>query len=210
VSDQLSLPGLDAEPASLTPEPRSSTRGELMGYSLFFAVFPQSEDAARLAEASLDIIRPHGLGKPMAAHRLHVTLLELGSFEHMVPQALVDAAVAGAAAMSSAPFDLVFDRAMSFGKDDRAFVLRCDPDSDAAVGRLRRTLHVQLKQRALQPKPSSTPHMTIAYGLPGIAEHAIEPLRWTATAFTLILSHVGLKHHQQLGRWPLVVDAGSN
>ena len=35
------------------------------------------------------------------------------------------------------------------------------------------------------------------------AEHPIEPIHWTATHFALILSHVGLGHHQRIAEWAL-------
>jgi 2'-5' RNA ligase len=36
-----------------------------------------------------------------------------------------------------------------------------------------------------------------------VAEHPIQPIRWTATRFALILSHAGLGHHQWIKEWNL-------
>lgn len=46
------------------------------------------------------------------------------------------------------------------------------------------------------PEPSRTPHMTLLYDSQAIAEVRIEPICWKATRFALILSLVGLGHHQ--------------
>jgi 2'-5' RNA ligase len=45
--------------------------------------------------------------------------------------------------------------------------------------------------------------MTMLHDRRIVAEHAIEPIRWTATEFVLVLSHVGWTHHEWLRRWPL-------
>lgn len=45
--------------------------------------------------------------------------------------------------------------------------------------------------------------MTMLYDNRVIEEHALEPIRWTATEFVLVLSHLGKTHHQWLARWPL-------
>ena len=77
------------------------------------------------------------------------------------------------------------------------------PRSDAAVARLRQSLAVALRNAGLQSEPSRTPHMTMLYDRRHIAEHAIEPIPWTATRFALIVSHVGLAHHQLIDQWVL-------
>jgi 2'-5' RNA ligase len=45
--------------------------------------------------------------------------------------------------------------------------------------------------------------MTMSYSGRAVAEHAIEPIRWTAREFLLIDSHVGKTYHEVVGRWRL-------
>jgi 2'-5' RNA ligase len=88
--------------------------------------------------------------------------------------------------------------------------LRCNPDGDAAIARLRQSLAVALRRTGLHPDASRTPHMTMLYDPRHVAQHAIEPICWTATRFALILSHVGLGHHQWVAEWPLDTRPGSS
>lgn len=43
----------------------------------------------------------------------------------------------------------------------------------------------------------------LLYDPQGIAEHAIEPIRWTAREFVLVHSLLGRSRHVPLGRWAL-------
>lgn len=171
--------------------------------ALFLALFPPPEAAARLAARADDLRTQHGLqGKRPHTTRLHVSLHGLGIFTDAVPQAEVDAAVAGAARVSAPPMHLVFDRALSFPGSD-AFVLRCDAASDRAIEGLRQRLALALKRVGHRPEPSRTPHITLLYDKRRVAEQAIEPVTWAATEFVLVLSHVGRTRHDWLARWPL-------
>lgn len=134
--------------------------------------------------------------------RLHVTLHDIAHFRYTLPQTVIDATKAAAASVSCPPLPLVYDRALSFSHNN-AFVLRCDRKSDVAVARLRNPLKTALQHAGLHPEPSGTPHMTLLYDARHIAEHSITPISWVATRFALIVSHVGLTHHQWLAEWPL-------
>jgi 2'-5' RNA ligase len=206
--EQLSLPGLDAASRPFRPDLVAAARRERQEYGLFLAIFPAPEDAACIARAAADLCARHGLaGTPLPPARLHVTLHELGRFADTVPQAVVDAARAAARRASCPPLPLVFDQALSFARSE-AFVLRCDAESDRAVARLRQPLARALRRVGLrQARPSRTPHMTLRYGGRAVPAHAIPPLRWTATRFALILSHLGLAHHQWIDQWPLAEAA---
>jgi RNA 2',3'-cyclic 3'-phosphodiesterase len=204
---QLSLPGFDAQPAQPPKRslPAAAPRVTRPTQRLFLALFPQAHDAACIAE-SIDALRQHhGLdGQRLHTDRLHITLLSLGDYAGAVPQALIDAAMAAAATVVHPPMDVVFDRALSFagrkaGKN--AFVL-CGRDT-AAVNQLGKTLGLALKLAGLRARPSGKPHMTMLYDERVIEEHAIEPVRWTASEFVLVLSHLGKTHHEWLARWPL-------
>ena len=202
--ERLSLLESDAPPPLFSPEAISAPRGKtLVGYALFLANFPEPEPAQRMASVAVDLGSRHGLlGSLHPPERLQITLHVLAYFRHAIAQANIDAVKAASASVTCPPLPIVFDRVMSF-TNNNAFVLRCDARSDAAVARLRQSLAVALRNAGLQPEPSRTPHMTMLYDRHHIAEHAIEPISWTATRFALIVSHVGLGHHQFIDQWAL-------
>ena len=59
--------------------------------------------------------------------------------------------------------------------------------------------------------PNHEPHMTLVYQPEQtFAQQTIEPLRWTATRFALVLSQRGLGHHQWIGEWTLTGKAAAS
>lgn len=201
--EQLSLPGLDATAPPFRPDVIPSRGGKLQGYTLFLAIFPNPEDAHRFAAAAADLRSQHELdGTPLTPGRLHITLHAIAGFIDTIPQAIVDAVIAASTRVVCPRLPIVFDHVLSF-TDSNAFVLRCNPDSDAAVARLRQSLALPLRRAGLRPEPSRTPHMTLLYDPHHITQHAIKPICWTATRFALILSHVGIGHHQWIAQWAL-------
>lgn len=206
--DQMSLPGLDDGPALFQPERIPGRPGQLRGYELFMAIFPQTEDARRIGQLAEALRTQHGLRGPcLQARHLHVSLHAIAGYRQDVHARDIDAARAAAASVVCPALPLVFDRAGSFKHLSRpgnnAFVLRCDGPSDAGVAGLRQALGLALQRAGLNPKPSNTPHTTMLYDAQLVPEHAIAPICWTATRFALILSHRGLGHHEWLGQWPL-------
>lgn len=182
--------------------------GKLRGYNLFLSIFPPAEVSQRVAKAGADLRILNGLsGRRLQDQHLHMTLHAIDGYRHEIPLQDVEAAQAAAASVRCAPFDIVLDRAGSFSNrgnpDNNPFVLRCDARSDGAVGLLRQQLAVALRRSGLRPKPTVTPHMTLLYDPKVASEAAIEPIRWTATRFVLVLSHVGLGYHEWLGEWQL-------
>jgi RNA 2',3'-cyclic 3'-phosphodiesterase len=201
LSSQLSLPGLDAPSPPFRPALISTSHGTLFGYTLFLAIFPRFTDARQLTGLASELRGQYRLpGKLLLQDRLHITLLKVDGFVDEIPQEKIDAAVAAASRVDCTPFEITFDRAMSF-KESNAFVLRCDAKSDEAIARLRQPLAKALRQFGHRPQSSSTPHMTMLYDPQLVAEHPIQPIRWTATRFALILSHAGLGHHQWIKEW---------
>jgi RNA 2',3'-cyclic 3'-phosphodiesterase len=176
------------------------------GYKLFLALFPPSKGTAQqgLDHSVQALCASHGLaGAGVAPSRRHITLHTLGDFKQPVPQLVLDAAQAAAAAVDWPSVPIVFNHAMSF-MPSQAFVLGCDNASQVAVQRLRQVLTLALHRVGLRGLASGTPHMTLLYGArPVITRHAIEPICWTATDFALVLSHQGMTYHQWLGRWTL-------
>lgn len=200
--EQLLLPGIDPPPRPL-PRPRGKARRKTpLPHSLFFAIFPEPGDAAAIAARGEQFNGMHSLkGTLTEAHRLHVTLHDLGGYE-TVPRRKVQAALEAAAAVAPPSFDVVFDQAMTYA-NAKAFVL-CGDDGArgiAALADFRQSLGEALADAGLRPDRSFTPHMTLAYTRRKIEKHAIEPSRWRASSFALIDSHVGEGVHEVLGRW---------
>lgn len=169
---------------------------------LFFCLFPDPDTADRLASYAAQVcIRYRLSARPLAPERLHVSLLGFGPFPGL-PPALVASVVEAAAAIVARPFEVTFDRAMSFLRAPRPLVL-----CGAGVGELmafRGLLGGAIEKRGLgRPRPGYMPHITLLYDTCGIEEHAIEPIRWTVREFVLVHSLLGQGRHIPLGRWRL-------
>jgi len=192
VADQFSFPGLE-------PAPQVD--------SLFFAVLPNVEAAARLSELRARIAGRHSLGgSPVTADRLHVTLKLVGNYAGL-PASAVEAAKLAASTVSVAPFAITFSHVTSFGGG--AMVLRGGEGTDELVA-LGDAIGVAMIKAGLKPASgqSKTPHMTLLYDRAStVPEEPVEPLRWTAREFVLIHSRVGLTDHKALARWPLLPNA---
>jgi len=201
--EQFTLPGFEDAPpdprpsAKATPKPR---RGRAP-YTLLFFIFPEAEAARFIANQGAYLGRVHGLfGKPLLAHRLHVTLHYLGGYAELPPYMVKTALAAGDAVVAHA-FDVVFDHAMSFPSSG-AYVLRGGAGT-AQLAAFRQSLGLAIGQAGLLVKRSFTPHMTVLYDPHPVAEHTIGPIAWTAKEFALVNSHVGKGVHEVLGRWSL-------
>jgi RNA 2',3'-cyclic 3'-phosphodiesterase len=100
------------------------------------------------------------------------------------PPDIVKTAREAGDAVAAGAFDVVFDRAMSFPSSG-TYVLR----GGAGVAQLaafRQSLGLAMGHAGLLVKRSFTPHMTVLYDRHPVAEHAIEPITWTAKEFVLI------------------------
>ncbi|MET3177539.1 UNVERIFIED_ORG: 2'-5' RNA ligase [Variovorax guangxiensis] len=175
-------------------------------HSLFFAIVPASHDAASIAALGERMNSQHALkGTLVDAHRLHVTLFDLGGYPS-VPADKVALASKAAASMVPPTFDIVFEKAMSYTKG--ALVLCADDDEGvSALKAFRQRLGEALADAGLKPPRSFTPHMTVVYARRKLEKHALEePVRWTAASLVLIDSHVGEGVHEVLGRWPDVAS----
>ena len=203
--EQFTLPGFDGAPPGAQASAKASAKSPRgrAPYSLFFSIFPQADAAKVIAIQGACLAREHGLvGQPLLAHRLHVTLHDLGGYAELPPDIVKTAREAGDA-VAARVFDVVFDRAMSFPSSG-TYVL-CGGAGVAQLAALRQSLGLAMGYAGLLVKRSFTPHMTVLYDRHPIAEHAIEPITWTAKEFVLINSHVGQGVHEVLGRWSLRV-----
>jgi 2'-5' RNA ligase len=171
---------------------------------LFFALLPGAEDALQMIQLRERLLLERGLtGQRIATARLHVSLHTIGAW-HGLSRAAVGAAKDVGASFSKPPFEVVFDRAMSFaGK--RAFVLRAE--ADVAFTSFHRALGLEMKKAGIgrSVTPRFTPHLTLLYADRMVAARSIEPIRWTVRDFVLVqsLRGRGQSRHIHLARWPL-------
>lgn len=195
--EQLWLPGLELPP---TP-----TDG------LFFAVSPDTNTAASIAKLAQQLCGETRVrSKPLAAGRLHVTLLHLGNFAGGLPQDRVEAAMRAAASISMAPFTVEFDEVVSFASKPRPGpMVLAGGAGVAGLHALHDALGHALQNTSLGDRVGSntatpyTPHVTLAYGMPWATARAIEPVCWNVREFALIHSLLGRTRHVALARWPL-------
>jgi len=172
---------------------------------LFFAVRPDPETAAEIAERTKRWRVEHGLtGRPLRPEHLHVTLFHVsllsGGNATGTPSAeLIEALAERASGVAMPAFRVEFDRIMSFRNG--AFVLAGD---ESAIG-----LEV-LQQRLsdaldASPRPARrfVPHVTLLRDNRHIAEQPIERIGWTAREVVLVHSLPGQATHRDLVRMPL-------
>lgn len=191
---QLTLPGIEA--------PR-------LNHRLFFAVQPDPQTAKRIADTARGASPDAPVdGRWVDTTRLHVTLRMLGDFMHVPPDVVVRARDA-ARRVHARPFDVTFDRIVSFkGRPDNyPWVLTASDDPRELID-LRQQLVEALKRTGLRvPGALSALHVTLRYDERRRAPRTVEPMTWTVSEFVLIDSWLGRTHHDVIGRWPLNADA---
>ena len=175
---------------------------------LFFAIFPDPDAARRIAALALQQRFEHGLrGRPLEISRLHTTLHHIGDYEGSPAQDVLDKAYTAATSIALTPFEVAFDRVMSFGRKARAnpFVLRGDK-SVAALMALQKALGAAMDKAALprQVERSYTPHVTLLYDDRSVPVQAVETIQWKVHEFVLVHSLLGQTVHRHIGRWPLL------
>jgi 2'-5' RNA ligase len=189
---QLSLAGIE--------EPPVRTDG------LFFAALPTPEAAAQIEKRAQDFRRELGLnGHPLAADLFHITLYYLGAHAG-VPQGIFAKASETAATIKMAPFEVTFDRVVSFGgkSASRPLVLSSGKPL-AALNAFQLALSTAIRKAGLLQwtQPSFVPHVTLLYDGRRVPEQEIEPISWTVREFVLVRSRLGQGRHDPLARWPL-------
>lgn len=186
------------------PEPRGGGRALL--HSVFFALKADAQDARRLRALGLALDAALAIGgAPVEWHRLHVSLFAVGAYLRTRPEADVERWRRAAASVAPVAFDVVFDRIATFGGAGRALVLKAGDESAlAGLQGLYESLGIALADAGEHvTQRRITPHMTLSYHGRPLPETAIEPVRWRASELVLIDSHIGLHHHEVLGRWRL-------
>lgn len=203
LDDQMNLFGSGGEPPSSSRPSPGSARAPRKHHQLFFAIRPDAQAAQEIAKLGARLDQQYGIGgQPLKPDHLHVTLHAIGAYDE-IPDAVLLAARQAAEAVRADAFDVVFDRAMTFA-GSRPYVL-CGGEGVEPVKALWLTLGMELANVFPFKKTSYTPHMTLSYKGRHMAEHPIEPIRWTAREFVLIDSHLGKNLHDPVGRWPLRV-----
>jgi RNA 2',3'-cyclic 3'-phosphodiesterase len=173
--------------------------------SVFFATFPPGDSASRIAELARHLRSGKGLkGTPRPTDHFHVSLHDLGTHTGL-PKGLVAAAIEAAATVEVPPFDVTFDRVVSFrgGKNGRPLVLQ--GGSLAALSAFHRSLGLALATTLHGYRPQRpSPHITLLYDEQGGAELSVEPISWTVREFVLVHSFVGQTRYEALAQWPLL------
>ena len=182
---------------------------------LFFAILPDPATATRIGTFTQQLSSEYGLrGRPLLADRLHITLHHLGDFAGL-PDGLVDNACQAAAKIHAAPFDVTFERVLSFGRKsrNRPIVLLGNQTTSGGLADLmafQKDVYAQMCRAGLQGDKQIarqnvhfTPHTTLLYDMNEVPEQAIEPISWRATELVLIHSLLGKTKHIHVARWTL-------
>jgi 2'-5' RNA ligase len=187
--EQLFLPGFECKPAT---------------DFLFFALLLGAADASQIVRLRERLCEDSGLsGHRVAANLLHISLHGIGAYDGL-PRAVVQRAKEAGAALLTKPFDIVLDRAMSFGpkRQVRPLVLRTG--DEVALVTFHRLLGGTLKNAGFRRIASRfTPHMTLLYGDRTVVERPIDAIQWTVRDFVLVRSLRGQSKYIHLARWPL-------
>lgn len=185
--DQLLFPGITAS--------RPLTDG------LFFAVLPDASARLRIEELTDRLRARYALtGRPLA-ERVRVSLHGVGEFTSF-PGDVAARAIDAASSVALAPFEISFERVMSFsGKLGNLPLVLCG-EGAAGFTALQRALGAALAKAGLR-SAHSDPHLTLLYDMKRIDEQPIEPIEWTVRQFVLVHSLLGQGVYKSLGRWPL-------
>ncbi len=147
---------------------------------LFFALWPDPATRAALARLQTGLA-----GRPLAAHKLHLTMAFLGQ------RGAADLAPLGAilARVEAAAATLEFDRLDYFSGQRIAWAGM--GTAPPALAELRAALMRELAAEGYAPafeRDRFRPHVTLARQAPPLAPAAIAPLRWRADALVLAAS----------------------
>ncbi len=149
-----------------------------------------------------------GPSKPMAADRLHTTLVPLGSYEDRIPAEVLRVVHGAGALVHEAPFRVCFDTLQSRSprRDIGTVELAGRGAGVQPLFRLRRQL-VDALINAGWPsgwiRASFYPHITVDYRHEPVDMQRVTPLTWDVTELLLVDSHYGQGRHEVLASWPL-------
>ena len=121
----------------------------------------------------------------------------------MLRHDIIQAAIAAAGKVRSAPFELVLDHAAGFHGREPPCVLRCS-QLPAGLQALWQELQQALILGGLGAHLTRnfTPHVTLAYSRGALPQTVpIEPIAWRVEGFALLHSVVGGGEYHALGSW---------
>ena len=174
---------------------------------LFFALFPDARNAAKIAARMPRTCREYGfLGRPIPVERLHVTLQHIDDYVDEPPDGLVEALRHAAESIAAKPFPVSFDRALTFAirKPKRPYVLAGGEQRDLQAFHRKLGDATNRAWPDFKPRRSFTPHVSLIYDEKTVEEHRIKrPIDWTVREFVLVKSFLGQGRYSILGRWPL-------
>lgn len=170
-------------------------------HRFFFALLPPIRLARQLANAADWLGKA---GRPVAADRLHITLLIPPDQFARAPE-LIDRLRAVGENVATAPVDIMLDY-VSGGS--RSVALR-PQHRIASLAALRQEIARLCASHGIAERPDYTfhPHVTLGYRDGRPFGERVPPVAWTAPEFVLIHSHLGRTKHSLLGRWPLTGPA---
>jgi 2'-5' RNA ligase len=186
---QMGLPGFDPP----TPTDR-----------LMFLIYPDTATAERIAVEARRLRETLGLrGQPLLTDRFHITLHHLGDYVGLPNDVVTKGKMAGGA-LKAAPFEVVFDKAVSFANrpDANPFTLQ-GGEGVAALVDFQKALGLKMAGAALKPDKQFVPHITLLYDGQVIPVLDIAPIRWTVDRFVLVQSKLGQTQHIVLQTWEL-------
>lgn len=186
---QMGLPGFDPP----TPTDR-----------LMFLLYPDPATAERIAAEARRLRGALGLrGQPLLTDRFHVTLHHLGDYVGLPNDVVAKGKMAGGT-LAHAPFDVVFDHAVSFANrpGNNPFTLQGGEGVQPLIA-FQKALGLKMAGVALKPDKQFVPHITLLYDSQVIPAQAIDPIRWTVDRFVLVQSKLGQTQHIVLRSWDL-------
>lgn len=190
------------------PFPVASSPTDRPTHVVFVAAIPPQEIVDQIADAW------HLTGTGGTLHpRLHLSILAIAGLRAPLDPILIDRVSKSAANLRTGPFELSFDRLLTFGTGtgNRPLVFATDSRSDRPTA-LARDLQDCLNANGLAlPRPRKViPHITVNYGAPFPETRPLpKPIRWTIRNVSLIDSIQGQSRHVVLGTWPLRDDEPS-
>lgn len=172
--------------------------------TVFFAIKPDRQAAARIVETGTRLGRLHRLGGPMRRpDQLHISLVgfRAGLRAH---RALIEVAMAAGAAVRWPSFEVALHAGLTFGGGSR--VLRCDHGACMALRGLRDAVLAAVNDRGLRLRGPSdfAPHVTVANDKAPMPETLLPAaICWPAQELLLLLNKGDGRGHVVLSRWPL-------
>ncbi len=176
-------------------------------YNLVLAIFPDDYVAQQISELGNSLRKIHGLrGKLRPVTHLHVSLPIPRHIMHP-PETAIEriGRACKAVAPIMSPFEIKFDRVMSFrgGKGNRAIALLNGNHENNGIMSLYRLLCAEFAKISFAAFriPKFKPHLTILYDQQELSLKAITPVCWRAKEIALVLSEAGATKYYRLGSW---------